>query len=125
MQYSPKLKKAMEEIKEILQKHDIAATVTLHTEGHAEYLNHITPSYSCAKMDEQTGRFELRARKIHYSNEAERQNKLMATANMLSLLSEVTAKNATYLTRASRLVDKILQAEHFDSGHSSHTQQNN
>jgi hypothetical protein len=31
MQYSPKLKKAMEEIKAVLNKHDIAASVILHT----------------------------------------------------------------------------------------------
>lgn len=125
MQYSPKLKKAMEEIKEILRKHDIAGTITLHTVGHAEYLNHITPSYSCAKIDELTGKFELRARKIHFSNEAERLNKLTATSNMLSLLADVTAKNVLNLINASEVTDKFLNAEHGDEGHSSHSQQNN
>jgi hypothetical protein len=125
MQYSPKLKKAMEEIKEILRKHDIAGTVTLHTDGHAEYLNHITPSYSCANIDELNGRFELRAKKIHFSNEAERHNKLRATSNMLSLLADVTAKNVLNLINASETVDKFLEAEHFDGGHTSHSQQNN
>lgn len=52
MQYSPKLKKAAEEIKQILQKYDIAANVILHTSGHSEYLLHITPTYSCAWLED-------------------------------------------------------------------------
>ena len=125
MQYSPKLKKAMEEIKEILHKHDIAGVVAIHTEGHAEYLNHITPSYSCANIDELNGKFELRAKKAHFSNDAERLNKLRATANMLSLLSDVTARNAMSLMQASAAADSLFNAEHFDGGHSSNAQQNN
>ena len=125
MQYSPKLKKAMQEIKEILLKHDIAGTVTIHTPGHAEYLNHITPSYSCAKIDETTGKFELKAKKVHFAHEAERQNKLTATSNMLNLLSDVTAKNVLNLIQASEVTDKFLNAEHDGEGHTSHTTQNN
>lgn len=50
MQYSPKLKNAMEEIKLIIDKYDIAACVVLHTPGFSEFLNKIDPSYSCAKI---------------------------------------------------------------------------
>jgi hypothetical protein len=51
MQYSPKLKTAMAEIKAILKKHDIGAFVILHTPGFSEYVNEISPSYSCAFFD--------------------------------------------------------------------------
>lgn len=50
MQYSPKLKKAMEDIKKILHENDIAGFVVLHTPGFSEYLNRVDPSYSCAKL---------------------------------------------------------------------------
>lgn len=46
MQYSPKLKKAMAEIKAIADKYDIAAIVCLHTPGHGEYLLKVDPLYS-------------------------------------------------------------------------------
>jgi hypothetical protein len=46
----PKLLAAMEEIKAILIKHDIAAIVLLESETHGEWLNHITPSWSAARM---------------------------------------------------------------------------
>lgn len=125
MQYSPKLKKAMEEIKEVLLKHDIAGTITIHTPGFAEYLNHITPSYSCAKIDPLTSRFELKVKKVHFSNEAERINKLTDTSNMLSLLAEVGGKNILCLMEASQATDEAVNAEHDESNHTPHTTQNN
>lgn len=125
MQYSPKLKKAMEEIKEILLKYDIAGTVALHTPGFAEYINHITPSYSCATIDELNGRFALKAKKEHFLNEAERINKLTATANMLNLLSSGTGKNVLNLIHASELTDKHLNSEYDEGGHTSSVTQNN
>lgn len=54
MQYSPKLKKAMEEIKTILKKYDLGAMVVIHTPGHSEFVLKVDPSYSCAKFN-QTG----------------------------------------------------------------------
>ncbi len=125
MQYSPKLKNAIEEIKQILMKYDIAGTFVIHTPGYAEYLNHITPSYSCAKIDELNGKFEIKAKKIHFSNEAERINKLTATSNMLNLLSDVMAKNVLNLIQASEVTDKFLNAEHDNDSHTSSATQNN
>lgn len=52
LDHSPKLRQAMEEIKDVLKKHDIAGLVMLHTPPrHSEYLMHIVPSYSCAKFE--------------------------------------------------------------------------
>lgn len=60
MQYSPKLKLAMEEIKQVLKKYDIGACVMLHTHGFMEYLNHIDPSYSAISQPVQGG-FRIKA----------------------------------------------------------------
>lgn len=51
MQYSPKLKTAMERIKAILKEYDIAGAVILHSPGFSEYLIKIDASYSCAKFE--------------------------------------------------------------------------
>lgn len=125
MQYSPKLKKAMNEILEILMKYDIAGTCVIHTPGHAEYLNHITPSYSCAQIDKAAGKFTLKASKIHFTNEAERLNKLRDTANMLVLLTEASLVNTEMLAAASETTDQFLGAKHGDSNHTTDTTQNN
>lgn len=57
MQFDPKLKVAMEEIKAVLKKHDIAGVVVLHNNdgpghGHGEYAMVLDPSYSCASLNE-------------------------------------------------------------------------
>lgn len=124
MQYSPKLKKAAEEIKQILQKHDIAANVVLHTPGHSEYILHITPTYSCAWIENDMIRF--RARKEDYNgNVSIRDKKIADTANMLKLLSETAGQNALSLLHVSEQFDKIIDANHGDSSHTSNTTQNN
>lgn len=124
MQYNPKLKKAAEEIKQILQKYDIAANVILHTPGHSEYLLHITPTYSCAWIENDRVRF--RAKKEDYNGNAMvRDQKIADTLNMLRLLSDTAGKNALALIEVADQFDKKIGADHSDEGHTSHTTQNN
>lgn len=124
MQYSPKLKKAMEEMKEILRKHDIAGVVVLHTPGHSEYLNHLNPSYSCASINGE-GNLDIKASSKHFSSDAERFNKIKDTSNMLHLLALPLSTCALNLMDASEKMDKTYPADHFGGGHSSHQSQNN
>lgn len=124
MQYSPKLKKAIEEIKQTLLKYDVAANVILHTPGHSEYLLHITPTYSCAWLENDMVRF--RARKEDYKGDTMvRDKKIADTLNMLRLLSDTAGKNALALIEVADQFDKIIGANHEDGGHTSHTTQNN
>lgn len=123
MQYSPKLKKAAEEIKEILKKHDIAGMCVLHTPGFAEYINDISPSYSCAKREGDGIR--IKASKDFYGSSAVRDKALSDTSNMLHTLSDVGGKQVLLLMSVSDQLDKLVNAEHEDGGHSSHTTQNN
>lgn len=125
MQYSPKLKKAMEEMKEILRKHDIAGVVTLHTPGHSEYLLHVTPSYSCATFNGDELRVRARLKEDFHGNIGEQRKKVTDTVNMLDMLSESTAKLAMNLISLSEIVTKKTNAEHLDGGHTSQTTQNN
>jgi len=124
MQYSPKLKKAAEEIKQILHKYDIAANVILHAPGHSEYLLHITPTYSCAWIENDMVRF--RARKADYNgNTMIRDKKIADTLNMLRLLSDTAGQNALALLNVADQYDKIIGADHEDGEHTSHITQNN
>ncbi len=124
MQYSPKLKKAAEEIKQILSKYDIAANIILHTPGHSEYLLHITPTYSCAWLENNVVRF--RARKEDYNGNAMiRDQKISDTLNMLRLISDTAGKNALSLLEVADQFDKKIGAEHGDDSFTSHTTQNN
>ncbi len=124
MQYSPKLKKAMEEIKAILIKHDIAAVVVLHSPPFSEYSTHINPSYSCASFVDNV--FRVRAKAEDFGGNVEiRNQKLKDTANMLHHLSTVGKQISSGLAEVSEQVDKHLDAEHVGGSHTSHTQQDN
>lgn len=127
MQYSPKLKKAMEEIKEILDKHDIAAYVALHTPGHGEYLMHLNPSYSCVQFDPATGAARIRSRiqEDHNGDKKAHIKMLSDTANMLGSLSQVVGQNAMSLIQLSEIADEALQADHTPGNFSSEQEQNN
>ncbi len=123
MQYSPKLKKAAEEIKSVLKKYDIAASVVLHTPGFSEFVLEITPSYSCATLNHDHVRFK--AKKEDFNDELRRHQVIENTANMMNLLADTTAKNAMMLITVSEQFDKIVGSEHGDSNFTSHTTQNN
>ncbi len=125
MQYSPKLKKAAEEIKQVLKKYDIAGSVVLHTPGFCEYMLEITPSYSAAWL-ENGDLLRFRARLQDYNgNAAMRNQKISDTTNMFRILGDQQGKNALMLLEAADYFDKVTDAEHGDSNHTSHTTQNN
>jgi len=67
MQYSPKLKVAMEEIKAILAKNDIAGMVLLHTPGHGEYFIKVDPTYSCAFIENE--KLRIRSKLAEYGGD--------------------------------------------------------
>jgi hypothetical protein len=118
MQYSPKLKNAMSEIKQILEKHDIAGLVVLHTEGggsqgFAEYLLRIDPSYSVAKFERPDFvRFRAKLKEDFNGNKRLMEHKLAATANMLNILSVKGGELSMGLIDLSERFDKITDAEH-------------
>jgi hypothetical protein len=132
MQYSPKLKKAAEEIKAILKKHDIGAYVLLHTPGFSEYINEISPSYSCARFDNSlegaglTGvRFKAKASELP-GGAAEREQKIADTDNFLLHMVTGTAS-------AFKMFDTVYQSfekatgghDHTKGGHTSQTEIDN
>lgn len=124
MQYSPKLKKAMEEIKEILAKHDIGAMVVLHTPGHSEFLNKLNPSYSCIIQNGDHIRF--RSKLADYDGDkAAWQKKTTDSLNLLQCITETTGYVLLPLMEFTESLEKSLDAESGGHGFSSHNTQNN
>lgn len=124
MQYSPKLKMAAEDIKDVLKKYDIAAVVVLHTPGFSEYLFAVTPTYSCAELD--GGRFRVKIKLSHYNDDKKMRDRFVKdTTNMMYHLSHITGTLAMNLLEASKILDETVQADHVGGGHSSHESQNN
>jgi hypothetical protein len=122
MQYSPKLKKAIEEIKKILNENDIAGFVVLHTPGHSEYLNHVTTSYSCATVTPEGVRLRLKGSEVGKERAKELAD---GTYNMITHLTQAIASNAEmYISCHEQLKDKWGGDDNGGS-HTSHNQQNN
>lgn len=124
MKYSPKLKKAAAEIKQILEKHDIAGVVALHTPGFGEYVNHLSPSYSAAKFENDQIKVKIKASELEGGV---KQAKQLAhdTYNMTAILSEMCAVSASSLIELHSFLKQKYNGTEFPGNHSSHTEQNN
>lgn len=124
MQYSPKLKTAMEEIKVILAKHDIGAMVILHTPGHSEFLNKLDPSYSCII---QTGdHIRFRSKLADYDGDKKAwERKTTDSLNLLQSMCEVGGHIVLSLMPLADELTKKLGDDSEPGNFSSHTTQNN
>lgn len=128
MQYSPKLKSAMEQIKKILVQNDIGAVVILHTPGHAEYLHHLTPSYSCAWIEYLHDGHAVRFRSTladHFNDPVRRDRFIRDTINMISCFSERLTLSAMQFVHIEQRLQETIPFENKKRGESSHDQQNN
>ena len=124
MQYHPKLKVAMREIKAIMNKYDIGGLVVLHTPGNGEFLMKLDPSYSCAKIEQ--GMVRIRAKADEYPGGAKERNKRLAdTANMLRTLSDVGYNTVNNLMNVANHLDLITEAEHNKGRYTYDNDQNN
>jgi len=120
MSYSPKLKKAIAEIKKIMEEYDVAGVVAIHTPGHAETLYKIDPSYSCAKLEwsNQQGLNMLRIKateKDCNGDKKKRDQMLSDTVNMFSLLEVTVGKMAYDTMEAMDLLKKHLDIKNTDT----------
>ena len=124
MQYSPKLKKAMAQIKTILDENDIAGSVVLHTPGFAEYLIKVDPTYACTKVEGDMVR--IKAKLVDFNGDKEAwSKKITDTVNMLECLAESNGRNALNIYSVLDELNKKLDIESGTSSHTSHTTQNN
>jgi hypothetical protein len=116
MQYSPKLKNAMEEIKAVLKKHDIGASVILHTPGFTEYLNHIDTSYSCLTFEGDQLRIQTKGRSYQHKTDS---------INMVSHFAEISTMMGDGYTNLLKMIQEKVQVDETPGNHTGHTEQNN
>lgn len=126
MQYSPKLKTAMDRIKAILKEDDIAAHVVLHTPGFSEYHTKLETSYSCIKVHGDELRMRARLQE-DFDGDKEAWNKSVSdTTNMLMCIVDSTGPQIVALMDLLEKLEKHIEIIRDDKGgHSSHATQNN
>lgn len=110
MNYSKKLRKVIERIKEIMIEEDVAGVVTLHEDGFCEYLLHLTTTHSLARVNQQ-GAIEFTMKK-HFLSDSDKILAIRHTSNMLRLLAEGNKECALTLLRMSDYVDESCGATH-------------
>lgn len=121
----------MQQIKNILIANDIAGVVVIHTPGYNEYLNHLSPSYSCIepdysvnKDDKRLSGFRIRAKSSEIGKEKVIQL-VGDTANMLVGLNEVTGIIVMQNIELEEAMAKHVDILRKPGDHTSHTEQNN
>lgn len=129
MQFSPKLKKAMAEIKEILDKHDIAGAVFLHTPGHGEHMLKVDPSYSCAFWNFTPGEEGIRVRtrlQEDYGGDTAKRNQAQTdTVNMFSIFADMMGPHAIGMIDMLEMLGKHFDIDEEKGGATSQTTQDN
>lgn len=105
----------MEKIKEILRLHDIAGIVVLQSETHAEWLNHLSPSWSAARMfkDERGEGIHVKALAKDYPSPEAHQHALEVTSGMLCGFREGALKISSNMeTVLAMLTEKLGGIDH-------------
>jgi len=126
MQYSPKLKKVAEEIKEILKREDINAIVCLAHETHAEYVFEISNNGSCASWDEITGELRVKALRADFNSQKEQLETIKRTADHVMGLNKVLNMGRDLLNHIYIMMRKKVEIGEDNNGPgTSHTAQNN
>lgn len=124
MDYSPKLKKAMGEIKDILSKYDIGGVVIIHTPGHGEFLNKLDPTYSCVRTEGDMVRFKSKLADYGGDKQAWLR-KTTDSLNMLQTITDCGGHVILPLIELTERLEKDLNAERGGGNFTSHTTQNN
>jgi hypothetical protein len=106
MTYSPELRKCIDEIKEVMKKHDVGAVVTLHDgQGMSEFGMFLDlPSWSKLQFMEE-GRVYIKA---HMKSDRENSNR---TVNMLVHARDLSGRNFLCLDQIMGQVGKVLNIE--------------
>lgn len=131
MQYDPKLKIAMQEIRAILDKYDAGGVVMIHRPGFIEFVNKMNPSYSCAYFEHTPLGFAVRfkAKAADYENGKDGRNEAVrATYNMFSSMVDVMGRQWMMWEQSLKVLEQgtgYSSADNTPSQITGHDEQNN
>lgn len=124
MNYDPKLKKVMEQIKLILKANNVGASIVLHRPGFSEFYLHLNPNYSCVTLD--GDRLRIRAKKEDYNgNTTKRDLAITNSVNMIQHLADTSGQTSLMMYNVMEQLKKVMDIDSDDGDFTSHTTQNN
>lgn len=110
-----KLQTAMDEIKSVLKKHDIAAYVLLSSETHMEYLREFSPTWSCVRIEEidaDNWGIRIRSQRADFQSLEAQKKCLESSVGMLFGFADVLEKEKKHLAEIIHMVGQYLNVEH-------------
>ena len=113
LDFSPKLKNAMEEIKQVLKKHDIGGLIILHTPGYGEHYIKLSPSYSA---------LELTRKGVIMRAKGKSQETIENSLNLLKIIIDLGLFQIYPLMGMSKKMDEYYSAEYDKGKHTGHDQ---
>jgi len=107
----------MEEIKAVLNKYDIAGLVIIQSATHAEWLNHISPTWSCARLENVEGDgdavcIRVRALRKDYPTKEAHIQTVAATSGMVIGFADCARKLAENMDGVAEMIGKQIGIEH-------------
>lgn len=119
----------MQEITDILSKHDIAGMIVLHTPGFSEHLIKVDPTYSCARIVHDKNREGIRVRaklqEDFQGNKNLQKKKIEDTINMFDHFSTIGGMQVMNILDTFDMLKKNVDFDSTPGDHTSNTQQNN
>jgi hypothetical protein len=113
MKFDPKLKKAMNEIMDVLNKYDINGSIVLHSPGFGEHFMKVDASYSCAKV-EQT----IKGPAIRIKAKSDEIKRMEDTVNSIVIMNDLMDYHQNICHGVMDALSKKLDIDNSESGHS-------
>lgn len=126
MNYSPKLKRVMEIMKNTMKAEGIGGVILLHEPGYSEYRYELSPPYSCIKVDDAKGQYRFTAKRADFSDYESWSQKVSDTLNLLEHINNILGPFILHSMDLEKLVTEKVEIERGDNGsHTGSPQQNN
>lgn len=107
----PKCIEAMEEIKAVLTKHDLAGVILLQSATHGEFLYELSPSWSCARLVD--GGIRVRSKLVDYPSAEAQKKSQEETVGMLAGFVDMLASAEDDLFKVVRMLSTRVDFSHF------------
>lgn len=107
--YDPKLKKAMEEIKAILKNYDIGGAITLVSKTHSEYLYDL-PTWSCVAFTDRG--LSIYSQERHFKSKNEQKENQEVSFHVFYQIRDIAAQTFMIFEECTKAIKQNANVEH-------------
>lgn len=107
---------AIEEIKAVLAKYDLAGMIVVQSPNESAFLHKIDPSWSCAKFEERPNgtMVRIKAKRAEYPTKEAHQNTVTATTGMIFSFMNQSARTHEQMTSVAEMLGRHFDVSHFE-----------